>query len=74
MASSELKAIIVKCGGCEKTVIADHATFEVEREDLCGACSGDPDCYTCFCNGGQGAKSLSFRCPSCDYFGEIQVT
>ena len=74
MASSELMAIIVKCSGCEKTVVAGDSTFDVERESLCAACSGDPDSYTCFCNGGQGQKSLSFCCPSCNYYGTIHIT
>ena len=73
MSGSEVIAIIVKCGGCEATVVAEGATFEVEREDLCNACQGIEGCLTCFCNGGQGAKSLDFSCPKCKYCGSIEV-
>lgn len=69
---SEILAIVVKCDGCEKVVIAQNAEFEAEVEGLCNACSGG-DSYTCFCNGGVASKALCFSCPECKKYSSITV-
>jgi hypothetical protein len=68
--SSELVAIIVKCGACEKEVKTENAYFEVD-DNSCPGCDGSGGQYTCLCGGRN--KTIEFTCPECKYYGSIDV-
>jgi hypothetical protein len=72
--TSEVVALIVKCGGCEKEIKPDSFYFEVDVDERsCPGCDGTYGQMTCLCGGSTYTKQLCFTCPECKYYGTIYI-